>query len=297
MDVFGFFTTNRTILAQNLASVPHGQRSCVPGSPLGCISGSLPSTCLDGSRRCGTPHDNAKDPFVEIRFKLPDRDYLWGIEIKHVRNEQLSELFVGPKKIEIFGIRDEPLPCAEGNEEIVGIDRDTWQNQIVCHPPDATDAQLYALGGAYRVRLTLLGEFRQVWLESISVISRPLLAVPDIFPAPSPPPPKPDLPPGSAPSPPPSPPDGTTCSFFPNTFVDPSVTDFKVEHEPCGITRQECCMHKRKAESRGATIFTIGDSGCCNVYFMGAGLTSTTVPVYQDSRKDGHWGPNSGLGY
>jgi hypothetical protein len=233
---------------------------------------------------------------VEVRFKMPDRHYLWGIEIKHVRNEQLSNLFVGPKKIEVFGIRDEPLPCAEGNDEIVGIDMDTWQNQIVCHPPDATDSQIYALGGAYRIKLTLEGPFRQVWLESVSAIARPILAVGDIFPAPSPPPPKPELPPNQ-PHPPPSPPDGGACTFFPHKFLDSSVTDYKVHHEPCGISKEECCTHFQKQKVNGATLFTIGDSGCCNVYFHGGGLTAATVPVYHDDAKDGHWLSDSGLGY
>jgi hypothetical protein len=234
---------------------------------------------------------------VEIRFKLPDRAYLWGIEIKHVRNEQLSNLFVGEKKIEVFGIRDEPLDCAEGDSEIVGIDMDTWQNQIVCHPPDATDSQIYALGGAYRIKLTLLGPFRQVWLESISVISRPILAVKDIFPAPSPPPPKPELPPGSAPSPPPFPPDGTKCTFFSNTFIDPSVTGYKTTEEPCLLTKEQCCSHFLEAQARGAHLFQISDSGCCTLYYLGGGLTATTVAVYKDKTKDGHWSLESGIGY
>ena len=294
MDTFNFFVLNRTILAQNLASVPHGQRSCVPGSPLGCISGSLPSTCLDGDRRCGTPHENAENPYVDLRFDLPDRHYLWGAKIKLPRNQQLSELFVGEKKFELFGHRNVPLPCAEGSDTIVGIPEE-YEITIVCQPPTADDATLYEMSTADRAKITLLGPFRQVWFN-VEFISRPLLEAVD-FPAPSPPPPKPDMPPGSAPSPPPSPPDGTTCSFFPNTFLDLSVTDFKVEHEPCGITREECCMHKRKAEPRGATVFTIGDSGCCDVYFHGSGLTSTTVPVYQSTAKDGHWLPDAGLGY
>jgi len=294
MDTFSFFTENRSTLAQNLASVPHVQRACVPGAPLGCISGSLPSTCLDGDRRCGTPHENALDPYVDLRFDLEDRHYLWAIRLKFPRNQQLSELAIGEKKVELFGHRNVPLPCATGNAKIVGID-DEYELTIICQPPTADDATLYELSTADRAKITLIGPFRQIWFN-VEFISRPLIEAVD-FPAPSPPPPSPTSPPGSVPSPPPAPPDGTACSFFPQTFPDPSVTDFKVEHEPCGITREECCMHKRKAESRGATIFTINDAGCCNVVFMGAGLTSTTVPVYQDSLKDGHWGPDSGLGY
>ena len=209
----------------------------------------------------------------------------------------MSELFVGEKKIEVFGIRDIPLPCHSGNDEVVGIDRDTWQLQVVCHPPDATDAQIYALGGAYRIKLTLLGPFRQLWLESISAISRPILAVGDIFPAPSPPPPSPTSPPDSVPHPPPSPPDGGACTFFEHKFLDSSVTDYHVVHEPCGITREECCTHFQKEKSSGATLFTTGDSGCCNVYFFGSGLTAATVPVYHDDAKDGHWLSTAGMGY
>ena len=154
------------------------------------------------------------DPFVEVTFKPGYRRYIWGVQVWLPRNTQLSELFKGQKKIELFGTRDEPLPCHQGSDEVVGIPED-YKVLIICTPPEATDSQLYAMSEAYRLRITLVGEFRQVWMDKIFLIERDLENVPGLRPAPTPPPPLPEAPPGSVPSPPPAPPSQMRdCSLF-----------------------------------------------------------------------------------
>lgn len=293
MDSVGFYVANRSTFASTLSDVPYDKRACVPGAPLACASGSMPQTCLNGDRRCGSGHDNAENPYVDFKFKIPDGEYLWGLKLGFARNEQLQSLFTGKKKIELFAHRNRPLPCAEGDDEIVGPSQD-YKLTIVCQPPTFTNQQIYDLSEADRVRITLLGEFRQVWLRDFQVISRTIKEAVD-FKAPSPPPPPPPSAPNQ-PTSPPSPPN-IACTHFPHVHFDPSV-HYKAKHEPCGLTKEECCMHKRKAETEGAGAYAIDDAGCCTiVFFEPAGTQFDEVKVYTDSQVDNSWRLGSGVGF
>ena len=239
------------------------------------------------------------------------------------RNQQLAANIVGAKRVEIWGIRDEPLPCAEGSDEVAGVP-DDWAITIVCHPPTATDAQLYALSGAYRIRITLPGTFRQVWLDEIQPIERPLTET-GVRTAPSPPPPMPSHPAhpsapcadtgdvvcssilaggacectvgstiayhcattcGCCSSPP------SVCLHYAWRWIDPSVSH-RVEHQPCGLTRTECCEHKQE---HGAGAYQIDDAGCCDLIYFDAGVGLTDVTVVVDSDRTGAWLVASGTG-
>ena len=290
LDNFGYYTPNLAALKTTLASVMVDQRACVPGAPLVCVSGSLETQCLNGRRRCDTAAMNAENPFVEINFKLTKGSYLWGLEATLPRNTQLSEKFVGPKKIEVFGTRDEPLPCGEGDHEVVGIPSD-YRIVIVCHPASATDGQIHALSSAYRVKLTLEGTFRQVWMDGFRAMERPLSEATD-KPAPSPPPPRPDTPPTSSPE---AHTMGNatnaTCGFYPHTWVySQDIVD--TLHEPCGLTKEQCC--DKKFES-GAGAFHIDDAGCCDLLFFSGGKELVNVTLAEELRS-GSWGANAGTG-
>ena len=293
IDAVGFYAANRSTLANLLSTVEHGHRACLAGSPLACASGSMPHTCLNGDRRCGTGEENAKDPYVDFKFRIPDGEYLWGLKIALPVNEQLTSLFVGPKRVEVFAHRNRPLPCAEGNDEVVGPPQD-HKLTIVCQPPTFTDQQIHDLSEADRVRITLLGEFRQVWLRDFQVIARTIKEATDEA-APSPPPPPPPLLPDQ-PASPPSPPDGKACNHFGHLNFAKDVK-YRAKHEPCGLTKEECCTHKRKAEDEGAGAYMIDDAGCCTVvFFEPAGTLFDEVAVYTDSSVDNSWRLDSGIG-
>jgi len=330
LDTFGYYTTDLAAIKTALSTTDQLHRACVVGSPLGCQTASFTELCLNGGRRCGTSTENAENPYVETRFKLTDSYYLWGIKVKLPRNTQLAERFIGTKTIEVWGIRDEPLPCAEGGDEVVGVP-ENYELTIVCHLPTATDAQLYAMSGAYRVRMTLTGTFRQVWLEGVEPLERPLSEA-GVRTAPSPPPPLPHHPPSApcadtgdyagvcsravsdggcdctvgtiigdncrasceccASPPPPSPP---PCTFFANTWVDSTVS-VRRTHEPCGITKEACCAHKQEHEAEGAGAFEIDDAGCCSLLYFDAGVALTDVTVGADTDRQGAYATRSGTG-
>lgn len=297
LDTHGFYSADLATLRTTLASTESLVRACVPGAPLACVTGSLETQCLNGGRRCVNAATNAEDPWVEVRFKLSDKSYLWGLRLVLPRNTQLAESIIGPKKIEVWGTRDEPLPCAEGNDEIYGLPNDnSWAITVVCHPPTATDAQLYALSGAYRVRMTLTGTFRQVWLDDFRVIERPLLQT-GVLTAPSPPPPQPHSPPhepvgADAPT---SPPPPAVCTHYANTWLAAGVSH-RLKHEPCGLTKEACCLHKREHEADGAGAYQVDDAGCCSLIYFDTGVSLADVSVVVDTVRDGAWLATSGTG-
>jgi len=290
MDTFGYYTSDLAAVKTALATSDPALRACVPGAPLGCQSGTFQSGCLHGGRRCVDDATNAENPWVEIEFKLTAKSYLWGIKVSLPHNEQLAERFVGTKRIEVWGIRDEPLPCAEGNDEIVGVP-ENYELTIVCHPPTATDSQLYSMSGAYRVRITLTGTFRQVWLNNIQAVERPLAEVPGVRTAPSPPPPLPDHPPAapdtSLATPPPA-----ACTFYANTWIGAAV-EHRLEHEPCGQTNDQCCAHMHES---GAAAYQIDDAGCCDLVYLNTGVVLTDVVVAVDTGRHGAFAARSGTG-
>lgn len=294
IDTYGFYSADLASLRTTLASTQALSRACVPNAPLACVTGSLETQCLNGGRRCVDAITNAENPWAEVRFKLSTGSYLWGIKIMLPRNTQLAERIIGKKTIEVWGIRDELLPCAEGNNEVYGLpEDDSWAITVICHPPTATDTQLYALSGAYRVRMTLTGTFRQVWLDDIRVIERPL-AQAEVRTAPSPPPPKPGSPPlepasGDSLSP------SSLCTHHANTWLATGVSH-RLKHEPCGLTKEECCMHMREHEADGAGAYQVDDAGCCSLIYFDAGVSLADVSVAVDATRDGAWLSTSGTG-
>jgi len=286
IDAFGFYHADLSALRTNLASTEQHARACVGGAPLACATGSLEEQCVSGGRRCGTVASNAEDPWVEAEFALARGHYLWAVVVGLPLNTQLATLAVGEKKVEVFGERDRPLPCAEGNDEVVGVPEGN-RLTIVCHPPTATDADLYALAGAYRVRITLMGTKRQVWFTDLHVVERALDAVEDLHDASPPPPPPPPATPGLGAVA--TVPTRHTCTWDPNNWTTPGVAH-RLTHEPCGTSRDECCAHKHEHD---ADAFQIDDAGCCDLVYLESGaMLSTAV----DTARDGAWSNRSGTG-
>ena len=297
MDTFGYYTSNLTAVKKALAGTDQLVRACVPGAPLGCQSASLPAQCLNGGRRCAEDVANAESPWAEIRFKVTGGSYLWGLRITLPRNMQLSQYFVGTKTVQLWGARDEPLPCVEGNDEVVGVPQN-WEITIVCHPPTATDLQLHQLSGAYRARITLTGSTRQVWFKDIQAIERPFSAlatesVTGVRPAPSPPPTKPGAPPGMPPPPGAVAPKAAACTHYANTWIYATVSH-RLVHEPCGQTSETCCasMHELSAQA-----YQIDDSGCCDLVYLNTGvLLNHVVDVFLDRGRTGAYSVRAGTG-
>lgn len=288
-DTIDGYYTNNAALSTAIAAESMGTRACVSASsPLGCVTATDPLRCLNGERRCGEAFENARDPTLDASFKPHIGYYLWGVRLSLPQNQQLAELLVGTKKLELFGPGGTPIPCQEGDNEVVGapIDR---KIDVICQAPTATDDDIHRLATVERVRLTLTGEFRQIWLASLQPIVR-LLADADVDKA-QPPPPNVD------PRPPPSPPGpvDASCTFQAgvhlvdrDNVIGSTVT---ATHEPCGLDATACCNH---ADEHGAQGFDLDDSGCCTLLYWQAGSTAPTVQA--STALTGRWSASAGFG-
>ena len=285
-DTIDGYYTNNAALSTAIGAESMGSRACVSASaPLGCITATLPDRCLNGERRCGEAFENARDPTLDASFKPHIGYYLWGVRLSLPQNQQLAELLVGTKKLELFGPGGTPIPCQEGNNEVVGapIDR---KIDVICQAPTATDDDIHRLATVERVRLTLTGQFRQIWLASLQPIVR-LLADADVDKAQPPPP-------NVNPRPPPSPPGqvDASCTFQAgvhlvdrDNVLGSTVT---ATHEPCGLDATACCNH---ADEHGAQGFDLDDSGCCTLLYY-----STAPTVQASTALTGRWSASAGFG-
>jgi hypothetical protein len=280
--VDGFFTADAA-LSTRIGAEPRGRRACVPNAPLGCITAQLPDRCLNGERRCGTADANGLNPTLDAYFHVPVGYYLWGVSLSLPQNQQLAELLVGTKTLELFAPGATPVACEEGSAAVVGapVSREI---DVLCAAPTATDEDLRVLSTVERLRLTLTGEFRQIWLVSVTPVVRELAAA-GVERA-SPPPPAPSAPPTAAPA-------VSSCTFQPGVHVVDRAAvllsgGVTAQHEPCGIDAVQCCAH---AQEHGAPSFDIDDAGCCDLLYF---TTSPTVAA--DTTLVGRFSAEAGYG-
>ena len=206
-------------------------------------------------------------------FRLSPRRYLWGIRLDLPEYEQLAALIAangGRKTIDVFGPRDTPVPCNQASDPVVGIPADRAL-LVLCTSGAPSAEDVFALSSVSKVRITLKGDFRQVWLRGVVPIERDLAdAGYDASHAPRPPPPPPPL--SNVPPASPPPPDrialNALCDFTVGASITAATSGLRTTHEPCGISRQACCaaMHENCAQA-----FLLNDAGCCDLLYFAPG--------------------------
>jgi len=214
----GFYATesDQSSMRAQLATVDvGGAASCTEwqsSAPLPCVSGALQSNCISGMRHCGTDFENSEDPFIEVTLSGVPRtrgNWMWGFEIMLPENQELARLFfhsadaVGGTgySVNVYKPDGSPAPCQQ-ETETPGASGLTSNRKVqhVCLGGDTTDSDIYALDQAYRLRVTLLGTYRQIWIKSVSVMEISL-GQSDLEPRPPAPPPLPVVPPSPPHSP------------------------------------------------------------------------------------------------
>ena len=281
-DTVDGFYTDDAALHTRIGAESRGHRACVSSTaPLGCITASLPERCLNGEQRCSTAYDNGFNPTLDAYFRMPAGYYLWGVRVSLPSNDQLAELFVGTKTVQLFGPGATPIACQEGGITVVGVPA-SREMDILCQAPTATDDDIRTLATVDRMRLTLTGEYRQIWLAAVRPIVRSMAAA-GVERA-SPPPPT--LTPAAPPSP--SEPAASACVFSQGSHVVSVATGTTTTHEPCNLDVSQCCDH---AVELGAQGFALDDAGCCDLYFY------TVAPTRQTSTLvTGRWSAGAGFG-
>ena len=261
------------------------------GAPLPCRTAGAPQRCIDGARPCGTAEQNTFEPFVELDFndyEVPfgGRAYLFEVEFHLPANEEYGSLLFHPP--DIYGgdtqanrgwrltayddhHHELPVQCQDWNlgssntEHVEGLTR----VQHACLPATASDQDYEELSRARYLRVQLVGEFRQLWVDAINVYFRAIVQ-PFVLPdgnitytfteAPSPPPPQ--LSPSPSPphpTDPPSPPPARAYTFYQNV-APPPWQDRIITEEPCGVTKERCAL---LADAVQAAAFVLSASGCC----------------------------------
>lgn len=265
-------------------------------APLPCVSSALEDACIPGLRGCASVAENTESPFLELVLSGAPRrrgNRLFGIEFRLPDNADLAALFFRSAEpepvggagytVQVYRADGSTIQCLSQAEQsgaqAVTDDRTV---QHLCAGGGATDAQLYALDEAHRIRVTLPGAYRQIWLRDVRVTEVSLRAIASALADRPPfPPPLPGLPPY-----PPSPPPAACSTFEARTFyADRTV----VRREPhCGQTADECCAHAREAGAP-TNAYELSDTGCCTlVTVAGTGALDT-----------GRWGfltPTAGTG-
>ena len=277
------------------------------GAPLSCRTAGNPIRCVDGARHCGTAYDNTYEPYLELDFHdyQPDyggRMYLFAVHFRTPPQEEYARLFFHPADayggdtqerrgwtLTAFDDHKNELSvqCQAWNE---GASATEWVDGLEdvthrCLPALAEDGDYEEMSKARYLRITMIGEYRQLWVDHVDVYFR---AIADInidgsyklLGAPTPPPFAVPPPPGSPPAPPdPSPPPATAaCVFYPLEAVANWETAVVVR-EPCGLTQVECCAHAHDYVAHHGTAavqaYVLSASGCC--YLVSQGWSGTKV--------------------
>ncbi|MBT97229.1 MAG: hypothetical protein CL902_01195 [Dehalococcoidia bacterium] len=194
---------------------------------------------------------------------------LWGLRIRLPDNEELASLFfksaepTGGKGYEVSVQKSDGSPVAcQSQAAQTEASSPTSDRALLhmCASARASDAELYALGDALRVRISLPGSYRQLWIREIEIKEMSLSPrYGELPPRPPYPPPLPALQnPDTAPQ-------GHECAFSKHYFFRSiSTSDSLVSREPCQLTQQQCCdIAHDNAERMDIDAFEIDDAGCC----------------------------------
>ena len=303
---------------EGVASDPKAWAACTDsaiaaGAPLSCRTSGNPDRCIDGARHCGTVAQNTFEPFLELDFKdyVPDyngRMYLFMVKVKLPANEEYAKLIFHPLetyggdtqenrgwRLTVFDDHHHELPvqCQDWN---YGASATEYTEGLVdlqhlCLKPSAEESEYEVLTRARYLRLTLIGNYRQIWIDHIDVYFRAIVDGDyNLLNAPSPPPPTPETSP-TPPATPDTPFMPPTAFVFYQNEVKSDWQDHVVAYEPCGLTREECCVHANEMNSatNGVVVdsFVLSATGCCAL---------TRLGEIDGVDLDGSYGSGSGSG-
>lgn len=165
------------------ASLPANQKArCTPtqsAAPLACATPDFNDECIDGELPCASTVTTTS-PTLDISLSSPPRKRgarLWGLRFSLPAARELADLFVRSAEasggtgaaVDVFDSNGAPLPCKRD----VGVGSVAPENRAITHVcMDAVEssADAAALGEAARVRVTLPGEFRTIFVGSVDIL-------------------------------------------------------------------------------------------------------------------------------
>ena len=249
------------------------------GALLPCRTGDFPHRCISGARHCGSVEENTRAPWIEIDLrdgKPDDRDYyFFALYITLPSEPEYGRLFFQSAQgvsedrgdvtnrfyeLEVLDINHNPLPrqCKPYHKQQVDFFTEGMSYfQYVCLSALADDEAFNTMRKVRFARLTLLGNYRTLWIAGLHAEWRTVEALP---PSQPPPPPLPPVPPQPG-----APPDHPTFAPTCHTYAGLSFGDrYNVSfHEPCGLTSDACCLLAHEHNHTAA--FHLSPSGCCTL--------------------------------
>ena len=260
--------------------------TCTSGlasSPLPCRTGAVERRCHDGLRACGSVQENTYEPFLELDFHLyePPNDgnsYLFALHFRLPVHDEYGPLFFHSLTGDVVENRGWRVDVYDKYHELLTVQCLSWDagSNVAehtdglrdvthhCLPPTAEDSDYKEMSRARFIRITLIGEYRQVWLDKVDVFFRHIVEsgpLPPPSPAPIPSPLTPPAPPD-----PPLPPPLDSCTIFPNKAFRESQATLLWE-VGCALSRDQCCGYARAQSAAGQNVngFLLSASGCCDM--------------------------------
>ena len=248
-----------------------------PSDLLPCVTGSFAESCVSGTRHCGSAVENSENPSMDaVLSRTPSShgNRLWGFKVLLPANEELASLFFASSEatggtgytLEVMKSDGSPVRCQPQAAQpgTAGLTSDRTLLHT-CASAETADADLYSLGDVLRVRISLPGNYRQIWIRKMEVLEISLaprgVALPPRPPKPPPLPMLPSFAPNSL---------FGSCTFYEQKFFDPQLLSLSQKDvgmvaflEPCGLTRTQCCEIAHDNVVKGVDFFQMDDAGCC----------------------------------
>ena len=262
----GFYVHSHVDLKENMIqnrNITHSRVSCDEGNELGllpCVTGALETECLSDRKRCGSDYQNSLNPFIEVtivREPYIQQSRLWGIEMHLPQDEERANLFYSSSEkdggsgyqVHVFAPDGSHIKCNTQREQRMASGIPTSRILLhLCASANTNNDKLYSLQYAKRIRISLPGAYRQLWLQSVNLLE--ITMPPDLLPAP----------PHAYTSHTHTPPTTHNCSDFIHRhyYQDRKV----VSEDQCSLSRNECFHHMKE---QGAPAFELDDAGCCTL--------------------------------
>ena len=269
-------------------------------APLPCRTSVVTARCVDGGRHCASEYANGYMPWLELDFRNFEDNpnaprYLFAVVVRLPTQEEYGRLFFHSLYGDVVENRGWELTAYDDHHHILNIQCQSWvkarETQYTeglvdvhhgCLPATAGLDDYLIMSKARYLRITLIGEYRQIWIDRVDVIFRTITASSGNLP---PPPPSPRRPPSLplVPDPPPPPPHAT-CTFYAKLVYE-NWESVIVETEPCGISNEACCGYARafvdmnsnssQSGAASANAFVLSSSGCCTLIMI---ENTTLVP-------------------
>ena len=252
-----------------------------PAHALPCASAVLESNCLDGSRAChraifGTDEGkrrNSYEPNLEIKIVQPRfrNAFFHSVKIILPDTYELANLLfesnegIGGSGYSIDALLGDGSIAASAYKLIARVPEDRIVEAVFAPVEDDT-VQFEKLAEVKFVRLTLNGDFRQIWLRDVQLFERTFGEGNLLSPLPPSPPPRPELPP----SPPLSGADCSATFFYIGKVIDDAMLQ-RQDFEGCGLTQAECCEAAATSYNLGpgeTAGYYLSDHNCCSTFIM-----------------------------